>query len=110
MPARTGRARTPPRRIFRSPTSEASGAAATRPASASATSAGAASRGGTGQTEQTFLRASRIPTGRRNATVIDTIGIEVPGGRIVQLGGEDSVESAAAARVAHRRDHLDPVP
>src|SRR5207249_1988891 len=53
---------------------------------------------------------SRGPTGRRNATVIDTIGIEVPGGRIVQLGGEDSVESAAAARVAHRRDHLDPVP
>src|SRR2546430_17295452 len=78
------------------------------PASPSATSAAAGSGRGTGQTQQTLLGASRIPAGRGHAAVIAAIGIEVPGGRVVQLGCENRVESAAAGPVAYRRHHLDP--
>src|SRR5436309_13050944 len=80
-----------------------------RPASPSALSTAAGSGRGTGQTQQPFLEASRLPARCRRAAVIAAVGIEVPGGGVVQLRRKNGVEPAAACRVAHRRHHLDPL-
>src|SRR5436309_15962813 len=73
-------------------------------------SARAASGRGTGEPEEALLGAASVGVGRRRATPVAPVRLQLPGGRVGQFGVENGVEPAAAGGVAHRRHHLNAPP